>query len=168
MTGLPSLEELAVPAISAGILLYRRRAGALEVLLVHPGGPFWARKDLGAWSIPKGLVEAGEDAERAARREFAEETGSEPNGPLVPLGSFRQPGGKTVVAFALEGDFDTAALASNTFALEWPPRSGRSQAFPEADRAAWFAPELARQKLLEGQLPILDALLAYLAGPLRP
>ena len=144
---------------SAGLLLYRVAAGGIEMLLVHPGGPFWARKDEGAWSIPKGLVEDGEDEAAAARREFAEEVGSTPPGELVALGEFRQPGGKVVVAFALEGAFDAEQLHSNSFELEWPPRSGRTQSFPEVDRAGWFHPEAARIKLLPGQRPIVDALL---------
>ncbi|MDR3471986.1 MAG: NUDIX domain-containing protein [Devosia sp.] len=152
-----------MPSVSAGILLYRRTSGGPEVLLVHPGGPFWARKDLAAWSIPKGLAGAGEDIQQAARREFSEETGSVPTGSLTPLGSFRQPGGKTVMAFALEGDFDAATLVSNTFALEWPPHSGKVQDFPEVDCAGWFAPNLAREKLVTGQLPVLEALLTHLA-----
>lgn len=152
--------------ISAGILAYRRLAGHPEVFLVHPGGPFWARRDTAAWSIPKGLADPGEALAQAARREFLEETGFTPTGELVPLGRHRQPGGKTVVAYALEGSFDAAALASNRFELEWPPHSGRIATFPEVDRAGWFSPEQARRKLLSGQLPILDALLARLAtGP---
>lgn len=145
--------------ISAGILLYRLADHGPELLLVHPGGPFWARKDDGAWSIPKGLVDPGEDHQAAARREFAEETGFAPLGNLVPLGLFRQPGGKEIAAFALEGEFDPAGLKSNTFSLEWPPRSGRLQEFLEVDRAGWFSPEEATAKLLPGQRPILVALL---------
>jgi predicted NUDIX family NTP pyrophosphohydrolase len=151
--------------LSAGILLYRLTASGPEVLLVHPGGPFWAKKDSGAWSLPKGLVEDGEDLEAAARREFAEETGHAPPGALRPLGRVRQPGGKLVAGFALQGDFDVETLRSNTFALEWPPRSGRRAEFAEVDRAGWFAPDLAREKLLPGQLPLLDALLALLDEP---
>jgi predicted NUDIX family NTP pyrophosphohydrolase len=150
---------------SAGVLLYRHTAGGLEMLLVHPGGPFWARKDDGAWSIPKGLVAPEEAPEDAARREFAEETGTTLVTPLLPLGGFRQPGGKTVLAFAAEGDFDPAALLSNTFTMEWPPRSGRTAEFREIDRAAWFDPAAAVGKILKGQRPILDALLARLAAP---
>jgi predicted NUDIX family NTP pyrophosphohydrolase len=149
-----------MPETSAGILLYRLRPAGPEALLIHPGGPFWARKDDGAWSIPKGLCEPDEDPELAARREFAEETGFTPTGDLIPLGTFRQPSGKLVTAFAAQGEFDPATLRSNTFSIEWPPRSGRMQAFPEADRAGWFAPEEARRKLLKGQAPILEALLA--------
>lgn len=147
-------------AISAGLLLYRRRPTGIECLLVHPGGPFWARKDEGAWSIPKGLMDAGEDAVAAARREFAEEVGAVPDGPLVPLGEFRLSGSKQLLAFALEADFDPAQLASNTFEMEWPPRSGRSQSFPEVDRAAWFDLDTARAKLTMGQKPVVEALRA--------
>ena len=143
---------------SAGILLFRRISEGIEVLLVHPGGPFWARRDAGAWSIPKGLIEPGEDRETAARREFAEETGFTPEGPLRPLGEFRQNANKTVVAFALEGDFDVGALSSNSFEIEWPPRSGQRRSFPEVDRAGWFASDEARVKLLVGQVPILEVL----------
>jgi predicted NUDIX family NTP pyrophosphohydrolase len=143
---------------SAGILLYRRRQGGVEVLLVHPGGPFWARKDEGAWSIPKGLCAAGEDGLAAARRELAEETGLEVAGEAVALGSFRQSSAKTVEAWAIEGDFDPASLRSNTFTLEWPPRSGRMREVPEVDRAGWFTPEEAERKLVKGQRPIVAAL----------
>lgn len=141
---------------SAGLLLYR--GPEPEVLLVHPGGPFWARRDDGAWSIPKGEYEEGEEPETAARREFAEETGYEPAGPALALGSFRQSAAKTVMVWALEGDFDPATLQSNTFTMEWPPRSGHLGTFPEVDRAAWFTPPQAERKILKGQLPILDAL----------
>lgn len=149
---------------SAGILLYRLTAAGPEVLLAHPGGPFWAKKDAGAWSIPKGMVESGEDYAAAAAREFTEETGAVAPADLVPLGSFRQPGGKLVVAFGAEGHFDPASLVSNSFEMEWPPRSGKMASFPEIDRAGWFDPDMARQKLLKGQVPILEALLARL-GP---
>jgi predicted NUDIX family NTP pyrophosphohydrolase len=151
-----------MPEVSAGLLLFRRPGGIVEVLLVHPGGPFWARKDDGAWSIPKGLLDPDEPPEAAARREFSEETGFTADGPLLALGRFRQPSGKQVIAFALEGDADPAALCSNAFEIEWPPRSGQPKSFPEADRAGWFAPPAARTKLLRGQLPILEALLATL------
>jgi predicted NUDIX family NTP pyrophosphohydrolase len=143
---------------SAGILLYRRRNGALEVLLAHPGGPYWARRDDGAWTIPKGLIGAGETAEAAARREFFEELGTASAGTLIPLGSVRQRGGKHVEAFALEGDFDVATLSSNTFEAEWPPRSGHRQTYPEVDRAEWMDLATARAKLLEAQRPLLDRL----------
>lgn len=153
-----------MPQVSAALLLYRRRPTGLEVLLVHPGGPFWARKDDGAWSIPKGLCDLGEDPAEAARREFAEETGHAPPGSLLPLGSFRQSSAKQVEAFALEGDFDPASLRSNTFEIEWPPRSGHRQAFPEADRAEWFGLDLARRKLVKGQIQVLDALADRISG----
>jgi len=152
-----------MPETSAGIMLYRRTGDELEVLLVHPGGPFWAKKDDGAWTIPKGLYEGGEEPEAAARREFAEETGYAPAGEMLALGSFRQPSGKRVTAFALEDDFEPDELVSNTFEMEWPPRSGRRQSFPEIDRAGWFGIAAARVKLLEGQVPILEALLERLA-----
>jgi predicted NUDIX family NTP pyrophosphohydrolase len=152
-----------MPVRSAGVLLYRRGAG-LEVFLVHPGGPFWAKKDEAAWSIPKGLYDPDEQPEAAARREFAEETGLALTIDLVPLGDFRQPGGKVVTAFAGEGGIDPAAVRSNTFTLEWPPRSGRTAEFPEVDRAGWFDPETAGRKILKGQRPILDALHDHLRG----
>ena len=142
--------------------MYRRRGPQAEVLLVHPGGPYWSRKDDGAWSIPKGLCDAGENPLDAARREFKEETGCSPAGEFTALGEFKQAGGKIVFAWALEGDFDLAAFRSNSFSIEWPPRSGRQKDFPEADRAGWFDPALAARKLLRGQLPILNALLARL------
>lgn len=148
---------------SAGILLYRR-APALEVLLVHPGGPYWVNKDDGAWSIPKGLYERGEAAEAAARREVEEETGRRVPEALTPLGAFRQPSGKIIEAWAAEGDFDVAEFRSNLFSMEWPPRSGRLREFPEADRAAWFAPEDALRKVVKGQRPIVRALLQRLAN----
>ena len=151
-----------MPQHSAGILLYRRRCGTVEVLLVHPGGPFWARKDDGAWSIPKGVYERGEDPLAAARREFAEETGKQLEGEAVALGSFRQSAAKIVDVWAVEGEFDPASLASNTFTLEWPPRSGRMREVPEVDRAEWFAPEEASRKILAGQRPVLQALLRHL------
>ena len=147
--------------LSASILAYRKGAGGLEVLLVHPGGPFWRKKDDGAWSIPKGEINAAEDPEQAARREFAEELGTSASiGRLRALGEVRQPGGKRVIAFAGEGHFDPGALTSNTFDIEWPPRSGRRQSFPEVDRAEWFEIEFARTKMLSGQVELLDRLLA--------
>lgn len=141
---------------SAGILMWRRGASGAEVLLGHFGGPFWANRDAGAWAIPKGLIEEGETAEQAARREFAEEIGTTPDGPLTPLGRIRQRGGKWVEAFALEGDLDAAAIVSNLFTLEWPPKSGTFASHPEIDRAAWFTLAAAREKILPSQLPILD------------
>jgi predicted NUDIX family NTP pyrophosphohydrolase len=143
---------------SAGLLLYRDAAGRLEVLLVHPGGPFWAKKDAGAWSIPKGEIGAGEDPLAAAKREFEEETGTRPPGEAIALPPRRQAGGKLVHAWAVRGDLDPAALKSTTFTLEWPPRSGRRQEFPEVDRAAWFTLDEARDKILKSQAPFLDDL----------
>ena len=151
----------AMPAKrSAGILLHRRAAdGRREGLLVHPGGPFWAKKDLGAWSIPKGEYEDGEDPRDAARREFLEELGSPAaDGDLVDLGEVRQRGGKVVTAWALEGDIDADAIASNTFTMEWPPRSGTMREFPEVDRAGWFGLDEARERILPAQAPLLDRL----------
>jgi len=157
-----------MPQHSAGILLYRRNGPRLEVLLVHPGGPYWAKKDDGAWTIPKGGYAPGEDAFAAAKREFSEETGGTAEGNAIALGAFRQSAAKVVEVWAVEGAFDPAGLVSNTFAMEWPPRSGRTSEFPEVDRAAWFAPELAQRKLLKGQRPILEALLQHLGlGPPR-
>jgi len=144
---------------SAGILLYRRRAGALEVFLAHPGGPFWARKDLGAWTIPKGEIDEGEDPLEAAKREFAEEIGVPVQGDFHALKPIRQKGGKTVLAWAVEGDCDPDALRSNLFSMEYPPRSGRQAEFPEIDRAQWFGLEEARKRLLPSQLPLLDELI---------
>jgi predicted NUDIX family NTP pyrophosphohydrolase len=143
---------------SAGLLLFRRRIADLEVLLAHPGGPFWQNKDDGAWSIPKGLVGADEAPLSAARREFVEETGHEPLGDFFPLGEARQPGGKVVQAWAIEGDWDPALIRSNTFEVEWPPRSGRRRTFPEIDRAAWFGIADARRKILKGQTVFVDRL----------
>jgi len=155
-----------MPKESAGLLLFRRRDG-LEVFLAHPGGPFWARKDEHAWSIPKGELDDGEDALTAARREFAEETGLSVEGDFRALPPCKPPGGKVVRAFAVEGDADPASVKSNLFELEWPPRSGRRQQFPEVDRAAWFPLATARQKIHKGQLPLLDALERLLATPSR-
>jgi predicted NUDIX family NTP pyrophosphohydrolase len=153
-----------VPKRSAGLLMYRGAGARLELLLVHPGGPFWAKKDLGAWSIPKGEYAADEDPLAVAQREFAEETGTRPRGKFRPLGEVAQAGGKRVSAWAVEGDFDPAALVSNTFETEWPPRSGRKRSFPEVDRAEWLAPEAARQKILAGQRAFIDRLLKLLAA----
>jgi predicted NUDIX family NTP pyrophosphohydrolase len=143
---------------SAGILMYRNVTQSLEVLLVHPGGPFWRNKDDGAWSIPKGEIDAGERPEDIARREFMEELGSAASGLLRPLGEIRQRGGKRVHAFAVEGDLDVSTVVSNTFEMIWPPKSGRAQTFSEVDRAEWFALPAARNKILEGQRPLLDRL----------
>ena len=149
---------------SAGILLFRERAGRLEVLLAHPGGPYWAKKDAGAWTIPKGEIAEDEEPLAAARREFEEETGARVEGEPLPLTPRRQPGGKLVHAWAMRGDLDPAAVRSITFTMEWPPRSGRQQAFPEVDRAAWFRLPDARGKILKGQAPFLDEL-ERLLGP---
>ncbi len=148
---------------AAGLLLYRRRPQSVEVLLAHPGGPFWVRKDLGGWSIPKGEIEPGEDPVAAARREFLEEIGLEIAGPVLPLGQRKQPGGKIVQIWAAEGDFDPSQLRSNVFEMEWPKGSGRVRAFPEVDRAAWFELAEARRRILPGQAAFLDSLVAALA-----
>jgi len=150
-------------ALSAGILLYRRRGGAIEVLLVLPGGPYWRNRDAGAWQIPKGGVDPDEDHAACALREFEEELGNRPPGTPRPLARIRQAGGKWVEAFALEGDLDAEAIVSNRFELEWPPKSGTRQSFPEVARAGWFFLAEARDKMLPSQLPLLDALEADLA-----
>lgn len=147
-----------MPKTTAGLLLFRRRPGGLEVLLAHPGGPFFAGKDVGAWTIPKGEVDPGEDLLDTARREFHEEIGIDPPGDPIALGQITQKGGKIVHAWALEGDFDPAALASNTFSMEWPPRSGLITDFPEVDRAQWFDLAEARRRIKDAQTPLLDAL----------
>jgi predicted NUDIX family NTP pyrophosphohydrolase len=151
---------------SAGILMYRQIGEGIELLLLHPGGPFWAKKDEGSWSIPKGLCEADELPLAAAKREFEEETGSAPSGEFIELGDFKQPSGKIISAFALPGDFDLTTFKSNVFEMEWPPKSGRMREFPEADRAAWFAPAEALGKITKGQAPILETLFRQLE--LRP
>jgi predicted NUDIX family NTP pyrophosphohydrolase len=148
-----------MPKRSAGVLMYRRGANGVELLLVHPGGPFWKKKDLGAWSIPKGEYAEGEDPRAVAAREFEEETGVRPSGDFLPLGDVVQGGGKIVTAFALAGDFDPATLRSNTFELEWPPKSGRKASFPEVDRAQWFSLAEARAKILKGQSELINRLL---------
>ena len=150
---------------SAGLLLYRGALDAIEVLIAHMGGPFWMRKDEGAWSIPKGEYEPGEDPLDTAIREFEEELGSAPPpAPYRPLGSLRQSGGKLVTIWAVEADFDASTAVSNTFEIEWPPGSGRLQSFPEVDRAGWFALEAARTKLVKGQTPFLDRLIGAVTG----
>jgi len=151
-----------VPPRSAGIILYRRRDAGIEVLLVHPGGPFWRHRDAGAWMIPKGMVEPDEDPEAAALREFEEELGTRLEGAPVFLRRVRQSGGKWVEAYAMEGELDPAAITSNNVAIEYPPRSGRFQSYPEVDRAQWFRLVEARAKMLLSQHPILDALAALL------
>jgi predicted NUDIX family NTP pyrophosphohydrolase len=152
-----------VPKQSAGLLLYRPGGDWVEVLLVHPGGPFWAKRDLGAWSIPKGEYEPSDDPLQTALREFEEETGQAPPAVgLLDLGSVTQRGGKVIHAWAARGDLDPATVRSNTFSMEWPPRSGRRREFPEVDRAAWFDPPTARQKLVSAQAELVDRLLAAL------
>ena len=150
--------------VSAGLLMYRVRDAEPEVFLVHPGGPFWARKDLGAWSIPKGEYDPGEEPLQAARREFHEETGFHADGNFEPLGQLKQAGGKTVVAWAFEGDCDPAKLVSNTCRIEWPPRSGRQLEIPEIDRARWFSLNESRTYILKSQEPFLDRLAALLSS----
>jgi predicted NUDIX family NTP pyrophosphohydrolase len=161
-------ESLQMPKKSAGILMYRRTRDGIEVLLVHPGGPFWSNRDLGAWSIPKGEYAESEDPEASARREFAEELGVEPQGDLLLLGELRQKSGKLVTAFALEGNFDIATLRSNTFDIEWPPRSGHIRSFPEVDRADWFALPVAREKIIASQSPFLDGIENICSGSAGP
>ncbi len=148
--------------VSAGVLLYRHRDGALEVLLVHPGGPFWAKRDLGAWTLPKGEIDPGESPEDAAFRELTEETGWTAQGPRIALGSIRQKAGKTVHAWAVAHDVDPETLRSGTVDIEWPPRSGRRATIPEVDRAAWFGLDEARQRILAAQGPLLDRLVEAL------
>lgn len=151
-----------MPKRSAGVLLFREAQGAIEVLLVHPGGPFWAGKDDGAWSIPKGEFDAGEEPLAAARREFTEETGATVDGEFVELEPARLPSGKILYAWAVRGDFDPTRLRSNTFSMRWPPKSGPLREFPEVDRAAWFALDRARRKISPGQRPLLEQLEALL------
>jgi predicted NUDIX family NTP pyrophosphohydrolase len=160
----PAVLAYGMPKLSAGLLMYRWRDRALEVFLVHPGGPFWRKKDDAAWSIPKGEYFEDESALDAARREFREETGFEPGTDFVALGEIRQPSGKIISVWAFEGDCDPAALRSNTFSMEWPPKSGRTREFPEVDRAEWFWLDVARGKLLKGQLGFLDLLAAKLGA----
>jgi predicted NUDIX family NTP pyrophosphohydrolase len=150
---------------SAGIVLYRYRDSKLEIFLVHPGGPFWKNKDSGAWSIPKGEFDAREDPLQAARREFHEETGCSVDGSFIDLGPVRQAGGKIVHAWAVEGDCEAESISSNSFTIEWPPRSRQRKEFPEVDRAGWFSLQLAREKILKGQLMLLDKLQRMLKDP---
>lgn len=145
-----------MPQKSAGLLIHRHTAGVFEFLLVHPGGPFWARKDEGAWSIPKGLIGNGEDELEAAKREAEEELGVAIEGDFRPLGSYKQPGGKIVTAWSVEADIDADAVRSNMFTMEWPPKSGRLKEFPEVDRAGWFSLPEAGVKILKGQRAMLD------------
>jgi predicted NUDIX family NTP pyrophosphohydrolase len=152
-----------MPKVSAGVLLYRRRNGTLEVLLVHLGGPFWTKKDAGAWFVPKGEVNSGEEELAAARREFAEETGLAADGELLELGSVKHKSGKKVSAWAMEGDCDPAALRSNTFQMEWPPKSGKKKEFPEIDRADFFGVEAAREKMHPSEFAFVERLADFLA-----
>lgn len=152
------------PPLSAGVLLFRQRGDELEVLLIRPGGPYWRNKDAGAWMIPKGMVEAGEAPAEAALREFEEETGTRLTTVPFPLGTVRQSGGKMVQAFAVEGDLDTDTIRSNEFELEWPPRSGRRELFPEVVDGRWMTLPEARKMMLPSQLPLLDALESKLKG----
>lgn len=145
--------------VSAGILLYRLSANGPDVFLVHPGGPFWAKRDLGAWSVPKGEVDGDEDLLEAAKREFYEETGAQIEGDFIELAPLRQPSGKVVHVWTVEGEIDASSITSNTFSIEWPPHSGESREFPEVDRAGWFTLAEARDKLLPGQRPLLDELI---------
>jgi len=149
---------------SAGLLMYRWRRGVPEVLLVHPGGPFWAKKDEGSWSIPKGEYEPGEDPLEVAKREFQEETGYQATGEFIPLTPRKQPSGKVITAWAFEGDCDASAVKSNTFSMEWPPRSGKQKEFPEIDRAGWFTIQMGKGKILKGQAGFFEELEQILAG----
>ena len=156
---------------SAGLLMYRLHHGNLEVFLVHPGGPFWAKKDAGSWSIPKGELEPGEEPLEVARREFEEETGFKSSGEFIPLTPRKQPSGKIISAWAFEGDCDVSAIKSNTFSMEWPPGSGRQQEFPEVDRAGWFSILVAEEKIVKGQKGFIDELkdkLSKLKAPQDP
>jgi predicted NUDIX family NTP pyrophosphohydrolase len=157
-----------VPKLSAGILMFRRRGAAVEVFLVHPGGPFWRNKDAGAWSIPKGEYSEGEDPLNAAKRELREETGIEARGTFLPLGQIKQSSGKLVTAWAVEGDFPAAEIRSNTFSMEWPPKSGRQQEFPEVDRADWFSCDEAKKRIVKGQAGFLDRLAQQIATASPP
>jgi predicted NUDIX family NTP pyrophosphohydrolase len=152
---------------SAGILVFKRSTRGVEVFLVHPGGPFWAKKDAGAWSLPKGEYAEDEDPFAAAKREFQEETGLKVEGSFLPLGTVKQPGGKTITAWSVAAKPDPSLVRSNTFHMEWPPKSGRTQEFPEIDKAAWFSLEEARKKILKGQIDFLERLADVLpsAGP---
>ncbi len=156
-----------MPKTSAGLLLFRQSNDGLEVLLAHPGGPYWAKKDDGAWTIPKGELEDGEDPLQAARREFEEELGQPIEGEFIPLGEITQAGGKRVMAWAVRANFDPAALQSNVFTIEWPPKSGRQQEFPEVDRVSWYDLATARRKILPGQLPLLEKLRGHSTGTLN-
>jgi predicted NUDIX family NTP pyrophosphohydrolase len=157
-----------MPKLSAGLVMYRIRGGQLQVLLVHPGGPFWAKKNLGAWSIPKGEVEPNEDGLSTAKREFEEETGIKPDGEMVSLGAARQKSGKIVTAWAFAGDCDPREIRSNYFSMEWPPRSGKQQQFPEIDRAEFFTLEAAKEKIVAGEYDLLQRLAAIQRDNIPP
>lgn len=150
---------------SAGLLLFRQKSGELEVLLAHMGGPYWEKKDEGSWSIPKGEFDENEDPLNAAKREFEEETGTVPVGDFIPLEPLKQPSGKLIYAWAVKAEFDPATLRSNMFSIEWPPKSGKQQEFPEIDRAAWLTPEVAKRKILKGQAPFVDQLQKIVGAP---
>ncbi len=152
-----------MPKTSAGILMYRRGVTGLEFFLIHPGGPFFINKDAGAWSIPKGEIDEGEDSLAAAKREFLEETGCRPEGNFIPLGKVKQKSGKIVLCWAVEGDCSAETIVSNLFTLEWPPKSGRIRQFPEADRAGWFGLETAREKINQAQAGLLDELVTIIS-----
>ena len=147
-----------MPKTSAGILMYRKTRMGLEVFLIHPGGPFFVNKDAGAWSIPKGEIDEGEDSLAAAKREFQEETGCRPEGSLIPLSPVKQKSGKIVLSWAVEGDCEADRITSNLFSMEWPPKSGRIQKFPEVDRAGWFGLETAKEKINQAQVELLEEL----------
>jgi predicted NUDIX family NTP pyrophosphohydrolase len=153
-----------VGKLSAGILMFRKRESTLQLFLVHPGGPFWRNKDAGAWSIPKGEYEEGEDPLDAAKREFLEETGIEADGEFLPLGEIKQPSGKVITAWALEGDCEPSAVRSNMFSMEWPPKSGRQQEFPEVDRADWFTANEAKERIVKGQTGLIDRVVALISS----
>ena len=153
--------KVIVRKLSSGLLMFRRYHGQVQVFLAHPGGPFWRKKEEGAWSIPKGEYPEGENPLDAAKREFEEETGIKPDGEFVALGEIKQPSGKVITAWAFEGDCSPQAIRSNTFSMEWPPKSGRQQEFPEVDRADWFALEDARKRIVKGQIGFLDRLAAH-------
>jgi predicted NUDIX family NTP pyrophosphohydrolase len=156
-----------VGKLSAGILMFRKRESTLQLFLVHPGGPFWRNKDAGAWSIPKGEYEEGEDPLDAAKREFLEETGIEADGEFLPLGEIKQPSGKVITAWALEGDCEPSAVRSNMFSMEWPPKSGRQQEFPEVDRADWFTANEAKEQIVKGQTGLIDRVVALISSITR-
>jgi predicted NUDIX family NTP pyrophosphohydrolase len=161
------MEMGRVKKLSAGILMFRKRESTLQLFLVHPGGPFWRNKDAGAWSIPKGEYKDGEDPLQAAKREFREETGIEADGEFLPLGEIKQSSGKLITAWALEGDCSPSAVRSNMFSMEWPPKSGRQQEFPEVDRADWFLVNEAKKRIVKGQIGFVDRVVALTSANAR-